>query len=190
MSNERSWEEKYQVRTLEDIPQPAAFLHGHARLLPPSGTALDIAMGAGQNAVFLASRGLRVTGVDRSRAAVAMALDHARDRGAALDAVAADMLAWPFPENHFDVIIDFYFLERGLVPRIKSGLKKGCVLFFETYTIAQQRFGGPHNPDFLLKPNELLESFLDLFVLFYHERVEPDGTGGFDALASMIAKKV
>lgn len=190
MSNERAWEEKYLIRSLADIPEPAALLKQHEGFLGVAGTALDIAMGAGQNAVFLAQRGYVATGIDRSRAAVAMAEKYARDRGSSIDAVAADMLDWPFPENHFDIILDFYFLERSLVPRIQAGLKKGGLLFFETYTFEQQRFDGPHNPDFLLKPNELLESFLDLFVLFYHERIEPDGKGGYNALASMIAKKV
>ena len=83
----------------------------------------------GRTRVFLAQRGYTVTGVDRSRAAVAMAEEYARDRGAAIHAVAADMLDWPFPENQFDVILDFYFLERALVPRIQAGLKKGGILF-------------------------------------------------------------
>ena len=190
MSNERAWEEKYQIRCLADVPQPAAFLREHADMLGSAGAALDIAMGAGQNAVFLAQRGYGVTGVDRSRAAAALAQEHARDKGVSIDAVAADMLDWPFPENNFDVILNFYFFEPALAPRIKAGLKKGGLLFFETYTLDQQRFDGPHNPDFLLKPNELLESFLDMFVMFYHERVEPNAAGGYRAVASMIAKKV
>jgi len=190
MGNERTWEEKYHMRSLADVPEPAAFLRDHAFLLGNGGTALDIAMGAGQNAVYLAQRGFAVTGVDRSQAAVDLAGQHAADRTVAINSVAADMLDWPFPENHFDVILNFYYLERGLVPRIKAGLKKNGLLFFDTYTLDQQRFDGPHNPDFLLKPNELLESFLDMFVLFYHERIEPDGKGGYNALASMIAKKV
>jgi tellurite methyltransferase len=190
MSNERAWEEKYMIRSLADIPEPAAFLREHEDLLGSGGIALDIAMGAGQNGIYLAQRGYGVTGIDRSPAAAALAQEYARSKGVSIDAVAADMLDWPFPENHFDVIFNFYFLERALVPRIKAGLKKGGLLFFETYTLEQQRFDGPHNPDFLLKPNELLESFLDLFVLFYHERIEPDGKGGCNALASMIAKKV
>ena len=44
-------------------------------------------------------------------------------------------------------------------------------MFFETYTTEQRQFGGPSNPDYLLNPNELLLSFLDFFILFYHERI-------------------
>jgi 2-polyprenyl-3-methyl-5-hydroxy-6-metoxy-1,4-benzoquinol methylase len=190
MSNERTWEEKYMIRSLADVPEPAAFLREHEDLVGSAGIALDIAMGTGQNGVYLALLGYAVTGVDRSQAAVALAQEYARSKGVSIDAVAADMLDWQFPENHFDIILNFNFLERYLVPRIKAGLKKGGLLFFETFTLDQQRFDGPHNPDFLLKPNELLELFLDLFVLFYHERIEPDGKGGYNALASMIAKKV
>ena len=190
MSNERAWEDKYSIRSLADVPRPAAFLRKHADMLGTAGTALDIAMGAGQNAVFLAQRGFAMTGVDRSQAACDHARQLAAHRGVAINTVAADMLDWQFPENQFDLIIDFYFLERALAPRIMAGLKKGGLLVFETYTLDQQRFDGPHNFDFLLKPNELLVSFLDLFVLYYHERTEPDGAGGYAALASMIAKKV
>ena len=190
MGNQSLWEEKYQIRSLSDVPEPAAFLREHADMLGAGGKALDIAMGAGQNGVLLAQRGYGVTGIDRSEAAVALARDYARDRGVSINAVAADMLAWPFPENYFDVILNFYFLERDLAPRIIAGLKKGGLLFFETFTLDQDRFDGPHNTDFLLKPNELLESFLDLFVLFYHERIEPNGKGSYRAVASMIAKKV
>jgi tellurite methyltransferase len=190
MSNEHTWEEKYQIKSLADMPRPAAFLQKHAEMLGSGGAALDIAMGAGQNAVFLAGLGFAVTGVDRSRAACDLALQLAADRGVAINAIASDMLDWRFPEHQFDLIVDFYFLERALAPRIIAGLKKGGLLVFETYTLDQQRFDGPHNPDFLLKPNELLTAFLDLFVLYYHERIEPDGSGGYTALASMIARKV
>ena len=104
MSNDRAWEEKYQVRSLADVPEPAEFLQEHAGMLGTGGTALDIAMGAGQNGVYLAQRGYGVTGVDRSPAAAALAQEYARDKGVSIDAVAADMLDWTFPENHFDVI--------------------------------------------------------------------------------------
>lgn len=190
MSNASSWEQKYQIKSMADVPEPAAFLQKHASLLGTGGAALDIAMGAGQNAVFLAQRGFTVTGIDRSGAACDLARQYAAERGVAIEAVAGDMLDWPIPENHFDLIIDFNFLERALAPRIMAGLKKGGMLMFETFTIDQQRFDGPHNPDFLLRPNELLETFLDLFVLYYHERIEPDGKGGFNALAGLIGRKV
>jgi hypothetical protein len=88
-------------------------------------------------------------------------------------------------EDSFDVILNFYYLERGLVPAIKNGLKKGGLLFFETYTKDQTQFGRPLNSEFLLDRNELIMDFLDLFIVFYHERTEKR-----KAVASLIAKKL
>jgi SAM-dependent methyltransferase len=182
--DERVWEDKYKIEALDDLPLPAALLQKNAHLIA-GGKALDIAMGAGQNAVFLASRGCDVTGVDRSESAVAIARRLAARDSLDLTAVTADVLTYPLPESCFDVIINFYFLERSLVTAIKQSLKQRGLLFFETYTIEQVRFGRPRNPDHLLKPNELLAWFLDFFIIFYHERVEEG-----KAIASLIAQKI
>jgi len=179
-----SWEEKYKIQALDDIPAPADLLQQNARLIA-GGKALDIAMGAGQNAVFLARHGCDVTGVDFSASAVAMARMLAAREGLDLRAVTADMLAFPFPEDCFDLIVNFNFLERSLIPLIRSSLKAGGLLFFETYTVEQARFGRPCNPAHLLEPNELLSWFLDCFIIFYHERID-NGR----AIASLIARKV
>ncbi|MEI6126070.1 MAG: methyltransferase domain-containing protein [Pseudomonadota bacterium] len=186
--NEKRWEEKYTIKTVEDIPEPAKFLQHNAAALT-GGRALDIAMGAGQNSVFLAQCGYDVTGVDRSATAVGLARDLAHKRGVSLTAVEADVLSYEIRQEAYDAIINFYFLERSLIPKIKAGLKKNGLVFFETYTLEQERFGGPHTRDFLLKPNELLAAFLDLFIIFYHERVEETPRGS-KALASLIGQKV
>ncbi len=183
--SEREWESRYQQKELSDIPQPALLLQQNSRLLTGGGNALDIAMGMGHNAVYLASRGYRVTGVDRAGPAITLAEKHAELQGVTLNAVEADMLVFPIEENSYDLIINFYFLERSLLGAIQKGLKQNGLLFFETYTVEQPRFGPPHNPDHLLEKNELIESFLGLFILFYHERIQNG-----KAIASLIARKV
>lgn len=182
--DQKEWEENYRSRPADSGPEVAALLQTHAGLIN-GGRALDIAMGVGQNTVFLASRGCDATGVDRSPEAVMQARSLASKHGVAITAVEADMLAYTMPESSFDIISNFYFLERSLVPGIKHSLKKNGLIFFETYTLDQPRFGHPRNPDFLLKPNELLGWFLDFFIIFYHERNEPD-----KAVASLIAQKL
>ena len=62
------------------------------------------------------------------------------------------------------------------------------MLLFETYTIEQPRYGRPRNPDYLLKPNELLRSFSDLHIIFYHERVDHSAEQP-QAIASLLAQK-
>lgn len=164
---------------------PAELLVQRQEQLHACGTALDIAMGSGENAVFLARHGLQVTGVDRSSAAVAQARALAASQHIVITAREEDIRTTGILPNTWDVIVNFNFLERSLLPAIAQGLKIGGLLFFETYTAEQTRFGPPHNPDYLLRPNELLASFADLFVLFYHERTEQH-----QARASLIARRV
>ena len=182
--DEDRWEHVYASSAHEDVPPSAELLRSYAHLLS-GGTALDIAMGVGQNAVFLASLGYTVTGVDTSAAAVHRAQQHARESNVRLCGVIGDIRAFTIPEYSYNVIVNFYFLERAVFQKIHRGLKKNGLLFFETYTIDQKRFGRPHNPDFLLQPNELLTAFNDLFVLYYHERIEQTR-----AVASLIARKL
>ena len=104
---------------------------------------------------------------------------------AEISTVAEDILTFKIEENSFDLIADFYFLEREIIPKIKKGLKKNGLVFFETYTTEQQDIDGPHNPNFLLSTNELIGFFTDYFIIYYHERVEEK-----KAIASLIAQKV
>ena len=182
--NKKEWEERYKSKTADKEPDAADLLCKNTHLFS-AGTALDIAMGMGHNALFLASRGYKVTGVDRSGTAVSLAQEHAKKKAVSLHTVEADILKYDIRENYFDVILNFYFLERSLIPKIKKGLKKNGLVFFETYTTYQSRFGRPRNPAHLLKTNELLAFFLDFFIIFYHERIEEQ-----KAIASLIAQKV
>ncbi len=179
-----SWENRYGETEPGDIPPPAGLLQRHDGLYA-GGLALDIAMGAGRNAVYLSLQGYTVIGVDRSPAAARLACGHARHRGGGVSAVVCDMLEFEIKPACYDLIANFYYLERSIIERMKRGLKQGGLLFFETYTLEQTRFGGPKNRDFLLKPNELLELFSDLLIVFYHERSESDR-----AVASLVARKL
>ncbi len=167
--------------------KPAKFLTDNIDLLP-RGKALDIAMGSGQNAVYLAGKGFEVEGVDISPQAVADTLILARKQGVKIDAKVADLEAdYIIKKAHYDVIICFHYLQRSLFPQIKEGLKPGGMVVYETFIVDQARlFGKPRNPDFLLKHNELLNLFRDLRCLRYREGV----IDGKQAIASIVAEKM
>ena len=63
------------------------------------------------------------------------------------------------------------------------------MVMFETYTIDQLKYGndahGPRNPDYLLKHNELLDSFRDFHILYYKEGEIAKNK----SVASLIARK-
>ncbi|MEB4212288.1 class I SAM-dependent methyltransferase [Mycobacterium sp. 94-17] len=76
-ADRRRWDERYAAQgppPLSSVAPPDIFA-GHADLFPTAGTALDVACGQGTGSVWLASRGLRVTGLDVSP----VAIGHARE---------------------------------------------------------------------------------------------------------------
>ena len=166
--------------------KPAQLLVDNIGLLP-KGRALDVAMGAGQNAIYLAKVGFEVEGVDRSPEAVSRALELARSSDVYIRAQVADLESnYHIEECAYDLIICFNYLQRTLIPKIKDGLRKGGMVVYETFLVDQAQFGKPKNPDYLLKHNELLDMFRDFRCLYYREGMR-ERRG---AIASIIAEKV
>lgn len=66
--------------------------------------------------------------------------------------------AWPFPAGGFDAVVVTNYLHRPLFGPIVDTLAPGGVLLYETFMRGNERFGKPANPDFLLRPGELLEA--------------------------------
>lgn len=188
--DKRDWEEKYRGEELVFGREPARFLVENLHLLP-KGKALDLAMGEGRNAIYLARHGWMVTGVDISEMAVAKCLKRAQEEGVAVEAIAADLTTYPIPEDAYELILDFYYLQRDLIPSIKAGLKAGGMVVFETYTVEQLQYeGGPRDPAYLLTPNELLGHFRDFRVILYRELVvDSEKEPGKKAIASLLARK-
>jgi tellurite methyltransferase len=165
--------------------EPADFLVENATLLS-KGRVLDIAMGSGRNAIYLARLGFQVEGVDISGEAIQTALAAAQTAGVAITANIADLEKISYiQKGDWDAIICFNYLQRSLIPDIKNGLKPGGVLIYETFITDQaELFGKPKNPDFLLKHNELLDMFRDFRCLRYRE-----GVIGQRAIAGIVARK-
>jgi SAM-dependent methyltransferase len=188
---ERYWDERY--RTEEAVPErgPASFLVEHRDLLPRTRRcrALDVAMGTGRNALYLASLGYEVTGIDVSGLAVERCGREAARRGLRIEAVQADLEAYDLPAAAYDVVIDFYYLQRDLAPALVTALRPGGILVFESFTREQRRFGwGPQQEAYLLKPGELRSLFPALEVLAYREGVV-DSDRGKKAVAGLVARK-
>ncbi len=166
--------------------EPAQFLVENIKLLP-KGRVLDVAMGAGRNAIYLASMGFEVEGIDISPEAVNDALESARKVGVAIRAQIADLEKnYRIEKGAYDVIISFNYLQRSLIPRIKDGLRRGGMVVYETFIVDQAQFGKPKNPNYLLKHNELLDMFGDFRCLRYREGIIESRR----AIAGIIAQKI
>jgi tellurite methyltransferase len=177
------WDRQHeQSRALK---KPAAFLqevfesdHWH---IPP-GRALDIACGSGRNAFFLAEKGFKVTAIDISPVGLAHGARLVSERSLSIIWRQADLDSIRLPAAAYDLVVNINYLQRALISQIKSALKCGGFVVFETYLIDQQAIGHPKNPHYLLAHNELLERFRDFRVLYYREgKVADDGESSFRA---------
>jgi SAM-dependent methyltransferase len=174
------------VNIHENSFEPSQFLVENVGLLP-RGRVLEVAMGSGRNAVYLAKLGFDVEGVDISLDAVNTALELAQEMGVSIKAQVIDLESnYLIEKDAYVVIICFNYLQRTLISQIKDGLLKGGMIVYETFIVDQAKIGKPKNPDYLLTHNELLDMFRDFRCLRYREGVFK----GQKAIASIIAQKI
>lgn len=172
------------------MPAAAEVLAENSHLLPAAGNALDIACGAGNNALFLAARGLRTTAWDISPVAIAKLLEFSSRLKLTIDAQTRDVEAQPPDAETFDVITVSRFLVRDLSPALITALRPGGVIFYQTFTAVKIDRSGPDNPDFLLAENELLALFSGLVIRVYREEGRLGNLQlGFRNSALLVAQK-
>jgi SAM-dependent methyltransferase len=188
-TDQKRWDKRFGRKEFTLGKEPNPFLKQHLHLLP-RGKALDMATGEGRNAVFLAQNGFEVDAVDISQKGLKKARKLAREKGVKVNALRVDLDHYQIEKDRYDLIANFYFLKRRLVPKIRKGLRKGGKVIFETYVLEHRTLatGGPKQAKYFLKPNELLRLFKDFRVLFYREGIFREGRRK-KAVASLIAEK-
>lgn len=178
------WNERYRGSMESAFEHPRDFLIEQAGYLPDRGLALDVAMGLGGNAGYLLQRGLGVIGLDVSE----VGLRQAKTRLPQLMAVAMDATRFCLVGVKFDVILNFYFLQRGIWPIYRRLLKPGGVLIMETLTQDTLQYRPDYNSDYLLAPNELRRAFDDWEILVYREGVRSVEVDSPRVVASLVAR--
>ena len=137
-----------------DQSAPSAWVCRFARLIAAGGTVLDLACGQGRHARHLAGLGYRVEAVDRDSAALA---DLAGVAGVATRCADLEASPWPCGSARFDGIVVTNYLHRPLMADLLVALRPGGVLIYETFALGNEKLGRPSNPEFLLRPGELLQ---------------------------------
>lgn len=156
-----SWDERYREPGFAYGTDPNEFLVSIVHRIP-HGKILSLAEGEGRNAVYLASLGYQVTGVDGSEVGLRKAVALAAERGVAITAILADLKEFEIEPEQWDAIIACYChvpseiripLHRAAV----RGLKSGGVFVLEAFSKEQLAYGtgGPQSPDMLMSLDEL-----------------------------------
>ncbi|MEQ1774696.1 MAG: class I SAM-dependent methyltransferase [Burkholderiales bacterium] len=147
---------------------PSAWVTRWAAFVPAGCTVLDVACGSGRHARYFAGRGHAVEAVDRDAAALGglSGVSNVTMRCADLESAA-----WPYAGKTFGAIVVTNYLYRPLFSQLLAALTPGGVLIYETFALGNERFGRPANPDFLLKPGELLDAVRDTCRVIAYEDV-------------------
>ena len=126
---------------------------------------LDLAAGNGRHVRLLRDQGFDVRAADREVTAL-LAFAGPRCEVRRIDLENDE--GWQLGD-HYDGIIVTNYLHRPLLPAIAAALAPRGVLIYETFARGNERFGRPRNPDFLLRPGELLEAFAMLTVVAFEQ---------------------
>jgi len=190
------WDERY--RSGEHTSKgPSPLLIKAIKNLKP-GRALDLACGVGRHALLLAQHGWHVTAVDSSAVAVEILQQRAREWNARdsqafcllVDTFVADLEKGEFQieMSAYDLICDFYYLQRDLFPAIRAGVKPGGAVVAAIHLNDGNPDAKPRDPAFLLEPGELKALFSDWEITYYREGPS-DESGHHHDTAYLIARK-
>ena len=135
---------------------------------------LDVACGFGRHLRWFCQQNHPVVGVDAAQEAIDFIASLGLDR---VELLQADLEAGPWPwqpqsERQFGAVVVTNYLWRPLWPALLGSLQPGGVLLYETFAQGQQTLGGPANPDFLLRPGELLQACVGLRVVAFEDGFE------------------
>jgi 2-polyprenyl-3-methyl-5-hydroxy-6-metoxy-1,4-benzoquinol methylase len=144
----------YSSSTPGFVTQPNALLIATVESRKP-GRALDIGMGQGHNAVFLAMKGWDTTGFDISEVGLAVARKNAERAGVKLNAIRETDEAFDYGSDQWDLIVYMYepfpVASAAYVERLRKSMKAGGIIVIESF--------GENAPT-AIDPGQLLAAFV------------------------------
>ena len=175
------WDQRY--RAGEQLHEkPAPLVVEFTRDLAP-GSALDLASGPGRNALYLAEQGWRVVAVDGS----SIAIELLRRSNPSIDAHVVDLGAgeFEFEADAYDLVLSCRYLQRSLIPGMKSALRPGALLIMIVHVADADE---PQGTPVRAYPGELRALFEGWRILHYREG-EPGGDCHRHAVAELVAQR-
>jgi len=173
-ADRQKWNAKYAAA--DSAPrEPSAVLLSLDAYLPTHGRALDIAGGAGRNAIWLAKRGLDVTIADVSPVGLALARQRAAAEQVSIETIETDLEHSPLPRGPFELILSICYLWRPLFAQFPASLAPGRILAVIQPTIKNLERNEKPPAAFLLQAGELRTLADGLQIIHYSEDWSADG---------------
>jgi 2-polyprenyl-3-methyl-5-hydroxy-6-metoxy-1,4-benzoquinol methylase len=154
------WDGRFRTESCVLGVEPSLYLADtidFIKSIVPGRRALDIACGEGRNSIFLAKHGFDVLGLDISEAGLEKARGWMEREGLNIDFRLVNMEDYVFTEK-YDLIVNFNFLLRDLIPQAVAALRPQGVIVFDTL-VDSPHVPNTHKKEFLLQPGELLRIF-------------------------------
>jgi SAM-dependent methyltransferase len=192
------WNARYREGAYADRPYPSALLVDWLPRLETTGVparALDVACGAGRNALFLARAGWQVDALDISDVALDGLRAKAGQAGLDVRGLCCDLEpgggeAVSLPEGGpYGLILVIRYTNPALLRRLPDMLAPGGHLIVELHLEWDGEVVGPKDPRFRVVPGELRAAAAGLEILHYAEGVVADPDGRRAALARLIARR-
>ncbi|HJP35877.1 MAG TPA: methyltransferase domain-containing protein, partial [Gammaproteobacteria bacterium] len=123
-ADREKWEKRYREGSYRARTHPTELL---AEWLPRlrRGRALDVAAGAGRNALFLAQAGYEVDALDISSVALDRLRETAAARGLTVNRIVTDLESEPLPDRNYDLIVMVRYTSADLISRLLPLLSEG-----------------------------------------------------------------
>ena len=118
---------------------------------------LDFASGNGRNCIPLSQKNIIVTAIDKDQEKLNNYKSFKNINTICFDLETTE--EWPLGIEYYDVIIVVNYLYRPKIKKLINLLKKDGFLFYETFSLGNEKYGSPKNPNYLLKQCELLDIF-------------------------------
>ena len=143
-------------------PEPNKFLTDIVKGRKP-GAALDIMMGQGRNALYLASRGWQVTGIDISAEGLRQARAAAETRKLHIEAINADADAWDYGVEKWDLVVMTYAgcCDARRVETLRTSMKRGGLLVAEEVAGDKEELRGLFKDGFTVVRDEIVVGLSD-----------------------------
>lgn len=192
------WDARYRDGAYESRTQPSALLSDwlpRLSIASQQARALDVACGAGRNALHLARSGWWVNALDVSQ----VALDRLAASAAAEQLTiactqadleqAVDLQSLLGSEDCFDLILVVRYTNLPLIARLVPLLRSGGYLVVEEHLQSDAEVIGPRNPKFRVAPGALRNLAESLEVVHDYEGHVDEPDGRVAALAQLVARK-
>ena len=184
------WDARYRAGAYAERPHPTALLADWLDRLP-RGRALDVACGAGRNALFLAAAGYAVDAVDISSAGLERGRATAAERGVDATWHCVDLEERPdaLPRGPYDLVVWVRYVNAALWPVVVSRLARGGHVLVEQHLVTSADVVGPTSAAFRLAPGDLARAAADLVAVYAREGLVVDPDGRTAAVAQLIAHR-